>query len=247
MICLFLTTSFLILNIKPGHLDGHPTTIRTSTQIGPTLMDGAHEMIDERPDLATFEDVTDLRHAIERFPEKFEMKDQIDDVTAMMAADSDPVVGPFPPKKPMGFDGELPEYNFWINLMAMVCLGVTVLNMFFEAQIVINMCLEFTDDDEEAFKISSQVLHSQQQNSMGQNSQSKAIQEDRSKRFEELAKQERQNMRRADLSKDVEDDCSLCGCLTSCGENIVALFDLEKLLYPLFFNHYRNLRRERLL
>ena len=54
-------------------------------------------------------------------------------------------------------------------------------------------------------------------------------------------------MRRADLSKDVEDDCSLCGCLTSCGENIVALFDLEKLLYPLFFNHYRNLRREKLL
>lgn len=59
MICLFLTTSFLILNIKPGHLDGSATTMRTSTQIGPTLMDGAHEMIDEQPDLATFDDVTD--------------------------------------------------------------------------------------------------------------------------------------------------------------------------------------------
>ena len=42
-----------------------------------------------------------------------------------------------------------------INLMAVLCLIVTVLNMFFEAQIVINMCLEFIDDDEETFKLSN--------------------------------------------------------------------------------------------
>ena len=42
-----------------------------------------------------------------------------------------------------------------VTLLAILCLIVTVLNMFFEAQIVINMCLEFIDDDEETFKLSN--------------------------------------------------------------------------------------------
>jgi len=53
-------------------------------------------------------------------------------------------------------------------------------------------------------------------------------------------------MRRADLSKEDEEDTSACGCLSSCRDTMASIFDIEKLLYLIFFSHYRDLRREKL-
>ena len=82
MICLFLTTSFLILNIKPGHLEGSSSMTSlsrsASTTIGPALMDGAHEMIDEQPDLTGMDDFGDkvgLHETIETWPDITKIED----------------------------------------------------------------------------------------------------------------------------------------------------------------------------
>ena len=48
--------------------------------------------------------------------------------------------------------------TFWVGCMALLCLLVTVLNLLFEAQIVINLCIEFIDEDDETFKLTNQVL-----------------------------------------------------------------------------------------
>ena len=39
--------------------------------------------------------------------------------------------------------------SFWLNFMAVICNLVTLVNMLFEAQIVVQMCLEFIDEDDE--------------------------------------------------------------------------------------------------
>jgi len=44
--------------------------------------------------------------------------------------------------------------SFWLNLIAIVCNLVTLVNMLFEGQIVVQMCLEFIDEDDEAYKYS---------------------------------------------------------------------------------------------
>lgn len=42
--------------------------------------------------------------------------------------------------------------NFIVNLLAVICNLVTVINMLFEAQIVIQMCLEFIEEEDEQLK-----------------------------------------------------------------------------------------------
>ena len=44
--------------------------------------------------------------------------------------------------------------SFWLNLIAIICNLVTLVNMLFEGQIVVQMCLEFIDEDDEAYKYS---------------------------------------------------------------------------------------------
>lgn len=38
-----------------------------------------------------------------------------------------------------------------------------------------------------------------------------------------------------------------CGCFSSCKSSCLSCFDIEKLLFPIFFSHYRDLKREDML
>lgn len=104
MICLFLTTSFLILNIKPGQgqLSGE-ATIPTSPE---ELVRAASLDADTEPA---------LMETAAMFVEPV-----IFNSTAINDAMVDEVFF-------------VQEQSFLINLMAIMCLIVTVLNMFFEA------------------------------------------------------------------------------------------------------------------
>ena len=52
----------------------------------------------------------------------------------------------------------LTEAAFWINFLAIICNLVTLVNMLFEGQIVVQMCLEFIDEDDESYKYSDQAI-----------------------------------------------------------------------------------------
>ena len=41
------------------------------------------------------------------------------------------------------------DKNFWVNSLALLCNFVTLINIIFEAQIVVQMCLEFIDEDDD--------------------------------------------------------------------------------------------------
>jgi len=109
MICLFLTTSFLFLNVKHALPDSDD-------------IDGIGEPVDPFSDFLNQKKLAEEAAMIEE--------------TAIFFMD---------------------EY-FWINFLAVACNLVTVVNMLFEAQIVVQMCLEFIDEDEETFKYTPPTL-----------------------------------------------------------------------------------------
>ena len=43
------------------------------------------------------------------------------------------------------------DIDLVVNLMAVLCNLVTVANILFEAQIVVQMCLDFIDEDDEVY------------------------------------------------------------------------------------------------
>ena len=84
-----------------------------------------------------------------------------------------------------GIDGTgffLTEAAFWVNFLAVICNMVTLVNMLFEAQIVVQMCLEFIDEDDESYKYTDQTaiipqpaaVQPKKHNNHGNNSNSKS-------------------------------------------------------------------------
>mmetsp|Transcript_6467 Transcript_6467/g.7553 ORF Transcript_6467/g.7553 Transcript_6467/m.7553 type:complete len:153 (+) Transcript_6467:88-546(+) len=125
MICLFLTTSFLILNVKPGSMDSPSASSPVQGEDIHYLEDPAEMAADQT---GVFKDSAYA----------------FDDSMAT--------------EEHSQFQSS-PEHSVKLNMMAIICLVVTVLNMFFEAQTVINMCLEFIEDDEENWNSSSRTFY----------------------------------------------------------------------------------------
>ena len=123
MICLFLTTSFLFLNLKSDYglmsdeelLFDEDDNNGIGTDDGPTLMELYTGTV----------------------------PDPVEKNVAMIDTDGS------------GFF--LTEAAFWVNFLAIICNLVTLVNMLFEAQIVVQMCLEFIDEDDESYKYTDQA------------------------------------------------------------------------------------------
>lgn len=123
------------------------------------------------------------------------------------------------------------DANFIVNLLTVVCNLVTAINMLFEAQIFISMCLEFIDEEDDQLKTTSDRTPLQ-----------KAVLPPLASSKVQEIKQETEIVVKERSSEDSFFDLELLSVVRFTPD----LFELEKLLYPCFFLNYRSLKRKKM-